>query len=393
MAPAPETARTRAAGAIAALEVRLHPTVREVPESEWDALVGPDDLLASHRFVRACEDARVEEAVYRHVTVRQGGRLVAIASLALVQVRLELLSGTALRGVVSAVRRTFPGFLRLPTLLGGLPVSFGTSLLRVAPDADRGDAVAAIARAADEAAAELGAGLVVFKEFGPHDRAPAEALLDHGYFEAASLPACALQVRWRSFEAYAAAMRSGYRRQLLTDLLQRDREGLLVRTVEGLGGRDEEVFALYEQVMDRVPFQLERLPAGFFRALATAFGARHRTVLLEAEGRLVAAAVLLRAPRTLWFLLVGLDYARMRHGHVYQNLVAAVVAEGIRCGAERVELGQTSYELKGRLGGRTSERILFLRHRRPGVHRALRAAAPLLFPDRAPGARRPFRST
>jgi hypothetical protein len=342
--------------------------------------------------VRVCEDADVEGASYRHVAVRDGGALAGIATLSLLRARLDLLSGTGLRGLSAGVRRLRPTFLTLPVLLGGLPVSFGTSLLRVHPAADAAAVIAAVAGAAEEVAAELGAGLVAFKEFAPHERAQAGRLAEHGWIEAASLPGCALEVRWTTFEAYLADLRAGYRRQLRADLAARARGGLALRVAGGLGGRAREVVALYGQVMDRAPHQLERLPPAFFARLEAAAGPRCRTLLLERAGELLAAAVLLRAPRSLIFLLAGIDYARARAHRAYPNLVAEVVAEAIRDGAARVELGQTSYRLKGRLGGTPSERVLYLRHRRPLLHGALRLAAPALFPRHAPLARRPFRA-
>ncbi|HSN13707.1 MAG TPA: hypothetical protein VLT61_03690, partial [Anaeromyxobacteraceae bacterium] len=194
---APVTLRpARPARADGGLTAHLHARAAEVPAAEWDALVDPDDLLAQHWFVRVCEDADVERASYRHVAVREGGALVGIATLSLMRARLDLLSGGGLRGLSAAVRRVWPSFLSMPLLLGGLPVSFGTSLLRVHPSADAARVVAAIAREAETAAAEMGAALVVFKEFARHERACAGRLTDHGWFEAASLPGCSLEIAW-----------------------------------------------------------------------------------------------------------------------------------------------------------------------------------------------------
>lgn len=374
------------------LEVRLHRHVDELPEAEWDALAGPDDLLATHRFVKACQDAGVEGAAWRHVAVRQGGRLVAFAPLSCMRVRLDLLSGTALRGAAAVVRRAFPRFLSLPVLLGGLPVSFGTSALRVAPDADPHRVAAAVAGAAERAAAELGAGLIAFKEFPPGEWTRSEPLLDHGYFRAPSLPGCTLELPWRSFDGWLAAMRAGYRRQVRSALRARAAGRLRVRVEPGLGGALDGVLRLYGQVMDRAPHQLERLERPFFERLEAALGPACRTILIERDGALLAAAVLLRGSRTLWFLLAGLDLPRARPHQGYQNLVIEVVAEALRSGAERVELGQTSYAMKGRLGGTPSDRVLYLRHLRPTVNRLLAASRSTLFPRLEPSPRRVFRA-
>lgn len=375
------------------LDVRVHAHVDEIPAAEWDALLDPDDLLATHRFVKACQDSRIEDASWRHVAVRGAdGRLLAVAPLSLVQVRLELLSGTALRGVAAAVRRAWPGFLRVKVLLGGLPVSLGASALRVRAREDTGAVLAAVARAADEVAAELGAPLVAFKEFAPRELEVADALAPHGYFRAESLPACTLELPWDGVDGWLAAMRAGYRRQVRSALAARAAGALRVRTLEGLGDARDRIFALYGEVIERARYRLERLNREWFERVEAAFGPALRTILVEREGSLLAAAILLSGPRTCRFLLVGMDYARARHHQVYPNLVIEVVSEGLRAGAERIELGQTSYAMKGRLGGLPSSRAMYLRHRSPAVHAVLSAARTTLFPRVEPEPRRVFRS-
>ena len=75
----------------AALSVTLHPTIAEIPAAEWDALAcpeaagggPPDDPFTTHRFLSALEDSRSVGTgtgwTPRHIAVRAGGRLVAVA--------------------------------------------------------------------------------------------------------------------------------------------------------------------------------------------------------------------------------------------------------------------------------------------------------------------------
>ncbi len=367
-------------------------SIHEVPAGEWDALLSADDLQVTHRFIRTCEESGVEDAEYWHLMVYQEGALAAVASLSLMRVRLDLLAPGTTRRVAGWVRRLRPGFLQVPVVFCGLPVSFGQSCLRFHPEADAAAVLEAVHHAASSFAGEAGAALVCFKEFTDSEAATLHPLMRSGYLRLPSLPSCRLQLPWPSFEAYLGSMRTGYRRQVLQTLRQRDRLGTTVRSVPDFRAECDRIFPLYEQVMDRAELQLERLNLVFFERLAKNLPRESSALLVEREGELLAAAILLRSPGLVTFLLAGLDYARHREYQSYLHLVTEVAAEAIRSGAGALEMGQTSYGLKQRLGAETTRRHLYLRHRSPVGHRLLRMASGALFPQVEPPVRRVFHS-
>ncbi len=379
------------AGATERYVVRTHSDIDSVDPREWDSLLAPDDILATHRFIGVCQRSRAANATYRHLTVHDGRRLLAIASCSRMQVALDLLSTGVVRGAIQGMRRWRRDFLRVPVAFCGLPVSFGQSCVRLRPGTDAPAIMALVARELESWARSTGTAVLCFKEFGPQEEPVGEPLTECGYFRAPSMPSCTVDIAWRTFEEYLGAMRAGYRRQILASLRARDRLGLTVRLVPDWEAQAARIFPLYEQVMDRAPFQLERLNLAFFQHLATDLGARTKVILVERDGALLAAAVLLYAPGTLAFLLAGIDYAHHRQSQAYLTLVTEIVAEAIRCGATRLELGQTTYDLKQRLGAGMSPRWLHIKCTNPAVHLTLRAASRSLFPAIASSPRRVFK--
>ena len=263
--------------------------------------------------------------------------------------------------------------------------------MRLRPGTEAAAVAGLVARELESWARSCRAAVVCFKEFAPLEQPVVESLVEHGYFRAPSMPSCTLEIAWRTFEEYVSAMRAGYRRQILASLRARERLGLTVRLVPRWEADAGRIFPLYEQVMDRAPFQLERLNLAFFQYLATDLGDQSSAVLVERHGVLLAAAVLLRAPRAVTFLLAGIDYAHHRQCQAYLTLVAEVVAEAIRHGATRLELGQTSYDLKRRLGAELSARWLYLKCPNRAVHLAVRVASRALFPTISAPPRRVFK--
>ena len=381
------------AGAPGRYVVQSYSDIASVDPKDWDALLAPGDVLASHRFIGVCQRSRVADADYRHVTVHDGSRLLAIASLCRMEVALDLLSSGVVRGAFQRARRWRGSFLRVPVAFCGLPVSVGQSCLRLRPGADAPAIVGLIAQELESWAHSTGTAVLCFKEFATPEQPAAEPLLAHGYFRAASMPSCTLDIAWRTFDEYANAMRASYRRQLLASLRARHTSGLTVRRVTGWDAQTARIFPLYEQVMDRAPFQLERLNLPFFQHLASDLGDRTSVILVERDRALLAAAVLLHAPSTLTFLFAGIDYAHHRQSQAYLTLVTEIVAEAIRSKAMRLELGQTTYELKQRLGAGLFPRWLYLKCLNPALHLTLRAASRAVFPEISIPPRRVFKGS
>jgi hypothetical protein len=244
----------------------------------------------------------------------------------------------------------------------------------------------------EDLAETLGASILGFKEFGDRDGRALEVLEAFGYFRARSLPGCSLELPWTSFDAYLSALRAPYRRQLLADLRRQQSHGIRVVHAD-LDAVHEEIYPLYEAVIDRAVNRLERLNASFFRELAYGFREEGRAILLRRGGALLAAAIVLHGPTRSTFLLTGLDYEANTRFVTYPRLLAEIVRDALERGACHLELGQTSYPLKSRFGGRLDPRWIYLKHRNAFLGRALAASSGVLFPATTEPNRRVFRET
>jgi hypothetical protein len=374
-----------------AMRVRTHRDIDDIDAAEWDSLLAPEELQQSHRFVRLCQQSRVEDADYRHLLVYERGRLCCVASLCRVDVCLDVLASGATRALIRSLRQRFPGFLRVGLLFCGLPVSFGQPCLKLAPGADAGAVCRLLARVMGRVGRETGAHLLCLKEFDPSAAVAVDPVCRHGFFRARSLPSCSMDLRWDSFTGYLREMTAGYRRQAHATLRAGDAAGLTFRRVDSFAAEGAVIHALYSEVIERARHRLETLNRAFLDRLDTDLGPQSHAIFLERQGQPLAVAVMLYAGKLATFLLAGLDYGADRQWQVYPNLVLEVVREAIRSGASRLEMGQTSYPLKSRLGAVAVPRFLYLRYRNPLGHLLLRGAAGFLFPDHEYPSRRVFR--
>lgn len=372
-------------------EVRVFQDIHEIDPGLWDSLLSEQDIQMSHDFVSACQDSRVAGARFWHLAIYDRGDLQCVTTLSKMNVSIELLSTGMTRAAIRTVRRLLRGFLDVPVLFCGLPVSFGESCLRMRRGADAERMLHAIASTMEEIARQQNVRLLCFKEFDHLGAREVDDIRKMGYIQAHSLPSCCLPLRWKTFDDYVASTRAGYRRQIAATLRLRQDYGLKIRRVEGFGEDVEAIYALYLEVMDRAPFQLERLNRSFFDKLDVNLGARSHALLLERNDKLLAAAIMLTTPSVTNYLLTGIDYSTNREYQVYPNLILAVVAEAIRVGAPCLEMGQTSYAMKSRMGAEPTPRYIYLRHRGRAAHSVLKRASRFLFPKTVYPTRRVFR--
>jgi len=110
--------------------------IDQIEASQWDSILDPHDIQMSHRFIRACQEAGIENAAYWHLMLYDGHGLCCVASLCRIRASLDLLSTGLTRAIIRSVRRIRKAFLEIPILFCGLPVSFGQPCIKLRPGAD-----------------------------------------------------------------------------------------------------------------------------------------------------------------------------------------------------------------------------------------------------------------
>lgn len=372
------------------LEIRVYRDISHVAAAAWDSVLEPDDLLMSHRFVQTCQQARIDDAEFWHLLILKDDEIIGVATLHRMFVNLELLANGLTRKLVDQLKRRWPGFLRLPVLFCGLPVSCGQPCLKIIAGAHFEHACAAVVDVMERVAATTSTQLLCFKEFDPDAVERMDFVLSRGYFRAFSLPSCSISLTWNSFSSYLAGMKASYRRQVQSSLRARREAGLQVHRLERNAACSETIFALYRQTILGAQQRLETLNPEFFRLLTIYFGQQAQVILIELDRRPLAMALMLFTGNVATFLFAGMETRRQPQWQIYQNLLTEVVAASIDAGARRLELGQTSYAMKSRLGAEESPRYLYLRYRGLLKHSLLRGFSPVLFPKYSYPRRRVF---
>jgi hypothetical protein len=323
---------------VADLELELGGGVREVPATEWNALVGDGSPFLEWEWLASLEDAGCvgPETGWapRPLLLREAGRLVAACPLYLKgHSEGEFVFDW---GWADAAERA--GIAYYPKLLVGVPFTpvSGARLLS-APGEDRGLRLRQLAAALAELCAgnRLSGAHVNFCREDERD-----ALAAAGF-----LPRLGFQYHWRnagfaSFDDWLAALRSKRRNQVRREQRALAEQGVLIERLVGDAIPDSlfgPMFEIYLTTVRGNPWGRRYLNARFFELLAARFRSRLCFVVARAGGEIVAGTLNVQKGDALYGRYWG-ALRPLRHLH-FNVCYYAGIAHCIEQGLARFEPG------------------------------------------------------
>lgn len=214
----------------APLRVVRFRSIHEVDEALWDSINAEQDLFHTHRFIRAVEDARVENSRFWYLLFYQREELVGTAALSAFVVSLDLFVAGILRKLAGSIRRFFPGFLKIKVLFCGLPISIGKHCLAISDFSRSGEIFDLLVQEMLEIGRAENLRFMCVKEFLEGEMPMVERLAEYRFFRAWSIPYVSMKIRWPDFQSYLTAMRHSYRRQILHGLKKLGQTEPLIHT-------------------------------------------------------------------------------------------------------------------------------------------------------------------
>jgi predicted N-acyltransferase len=281
-------------------------------------------------------------------------------------------------------------------LFCGIPISVGKNSLTISSSIYLKEILHALVVQMELIAIQNEIGYICFKEFRADEVNWLDTLTESGFMKIESLPYVYMRINWLSFDKYLGAMRHNYRRQIIQSLFNKTLKQPIIQNYDPsvvLSESNEKLFlfnpsqfdpkkffGLYMQIMNRIDTKLETLNEDFF--INTFKLLEKQSLILAAvqNNEIKGAAYLIIDSNKITFLLVGLDYGYNNHHNVLMNLLYGIVKLAIDMKFKMLELGQTSYELKQRIGGRCIKEYFFLKSSNKKINFILKMLKPILFP-------------
>jgi hypothetical protein len=366
-----------------------HGTVRVVTRAHVESLAAWPRAFADHRqdarYYRLVEDTIRQNFDYRYFVIEDaGGEPRAVQPFFLLDQDILEGAGRTLRKVAGVVRKVWPRFLFMRSLMVGCAAGEG----HLEPGGDGDGTSEWVARTLHASlkryARHGGASLIVMKEFAHTHRPAMAGLASNGFTRIPSFPMTRLRLDFPDFETYLMERLSKNARKSVRKNL-RDAEARGKITVEVLNDVSpivEEVYPLYLQVFERATLKFEKLTKEFLCRLGTDMPDKARFFVWRLGGKAVAFAVTMVSNGALYDLYLGMEYPLALELHLYFYTFRDVIQYALSQKLTQYCSTPLGYDPKLRLGCDLIPLDLYVRHRNPIANFFMKRILPYLEPTR-----------
>jgi hypothetical protein len=332
-----------------------------------------------HRYYEIVEDTIRQGFDYRYFAIKdENGTVRAIQPFFLLD--QDLLVGPSLKigRLIDLVRRAWPRFMRMRTLMVGCAAGEG--------HLDNADSLApqVLASAIAGHARKLDVSLIVLKEFPAKYRGQLVCFLQNGFTRVPSMPMTKLSIDYASFDEYMQkALSSGTRSRLRKKFRAAAHAAPIEMTVvTDITSVIDDIYPLYMQVYERATLRFEKLTEEYFSSLGRTMPDKIRLFIWRQNSKVVAFSLCMVEGDSIYAEYIGLDYSVALDLHLYFYAVRDVITWSIANGYKWFRSNALGYEPKLRLRHLLDPIDLYVRHTSGILNVPLKLVLPLIEPTR-----------
>jgi Acetyltransferase (GNAT) domain len=336
-----------------------------------------------HRYYEVVEDTLHQGFEHGYFVTRDAlGEVRAVQPFFVLD--QDLLAGTSprVRGMIELMRRLWPRFMQMRTLMVGCAA--GEGHIDGSDEWRRHEHARLLVAAIRRHARTLKAKLIVLKEFPARYRAALECFRAADFTRIPSLPMVRLDLGYASFEEYMDKALSGDMRRKLRKKFKiaAQAPAIEISLVENIGAIIDEVYPLYQQVYERSQYQFEKLTPDYFIALEQRMPDKVRYFVWRQEGRIIGFAMCMVHEDSISFEYLGLDYRVALDLHLYHHVMRDLFTWAIANGCRRVSSTAVKYDPKFRFRFTLDPLDLYVRHTSDVVNAVMKRLLPWMEPTR-----------
>jgi predicted N-acyltransferase len=341
-------------------------------------------LRKDSRYYEIVEDTICPEFKYRYFAIKtKAGDISAIQPFFILDQDLLAGTGTRVKAIAGAIRRFWPGFLTLKTLMMGC--AGGEGHLHAEDPGEQRRQAEILAENISTLARQEKASLIVLKEFPARYRNSLSCFLSHGFSMIPSMPMTRLDIsQYSSFEDYLSKAIKAKRRTEFRRKFKEAEQSIPIElevTCDAERAIDE-IYVLYEQVFERSNLQFEKLTEAYFREIGRRMPDKVRFFLWRQNGKLIAFSFCMVEGETLYGECLGLDYTVALKLHLYFYVMRDTISWAIANGFKSIVSTSLGYGPKLQMRHVLEPLDLYIRHTSPLRNAVLRRVLPLLEPTR-----------
>jgi hypothetical protein len=356
-----------------------------VPEADQSVFITNfSPYAADHRYYEITQATLGDQFEHRYLFLKdQEGRTRAVQPFLIVRQDLVMGTPASVRQSIDAVRKRFPGFLKLPMLMVGCSAGEGD----IALDTVSGTTdwtIDALREVLPPLAQRLKAMMVLFKDFPKRHRTKLDHLLRAGFTRIPSMPATGLKLDFRDFDEYLANKLSHAMRKNLRRKFRKSETGgpIKMEVVSDITPFVDEILPLYRAVFGRAKQRFEELNRSYFCQLGQRMSDRSRFLIWWRENKIVAFASCLVHDGVLKDNYIGLDYSLALEYHLYFVTWRDTIIWALQNGCHTYHSAPLNYDPKFHFRMHLEPLDLYVRATHPLLNACFRPLLPMLEPTR-----------
>jgi len=356
-----------------------------VPEADQSVFISNfSPYAADHRYYEITQATLGDQFEHRYLILKdQEGRTRAVQPFLIVRQDLVMGTPASVRQSIDAVRKRFPGFLKLPMLMVGCSAGEGDIALDIVSGTTDWT-IDALREVLPLLAKRLKAMMVLFKDFPKCYRTKIDHLLRAGFTRIPSMPATGLKLDFRDFDEYLASKLSHAMRKNLRRKFRKAETGepIKVEVVSDITPFVDEILPLYQAVLGRAKQRFEELNRSYFCQLGQRMNDRSRFLIWWREKKIVAFASCLVHDGVLKDNYIGLDYSLALEYHLYFVTWRDTIIWALQNGCHTYHSAPLNYDPKFHFRMHLEPLDLYVRATHPLLNACFRPLLPMLEPTR-----------
>lgn len=364
-----------------------------IPDGVATLVKGPD-LFPSEAWRQAlaahCKDHRYYEIVeqtlkdgFEHYYLVLKDRMDRVRGVQpLFFLQQNLVEGVpALRRVVDGIRKRFPRFLTMRTMMVGCAA--GEGHLGACLPEDETWVAESLHSVLKTVARKNNASLVVLKDFPSRYREVMAGFSENGYARVPSMPLTRLELKFEDFEDFLSSLGKITRKGLRRKFRKAERASRIdLEVVTDIAPYIDEIYPLYLQVHERSPLKFETLTKEYFFRLSRDMPERVRYFLWRQEGKIIAFSLAFVHNGTIYDECLGMDYSVALELSLYFYTLRDVLSWAIQQRLRFYCSTPLNYDPKLHLGCELVPLDLYVRHTASLLNPIFRRAVKFLEPTR-----------
>ena len=348
---------TKGVQADPAFAVRVSTSLKEIEESEWNA-VFPHTPEGYH-FFRTIDETLSRQFTFYYISIYHGSHIICLAPCFVTDYSLDATVAGPLKTAASWIQKVIPRFLTIRILVCGSPTGEGRLGLATS---DLPTTAQLLMEGMRAVARREHAQLLAFKDFSPSYASFLEALSRMHFHNMPSYPMAELAISFPSFEAYLASLSRATRKDLRRKFKKSDHLHVEMEVRSELGDLLDQAYQLYLSTFEQSDTKFELITKDFFEQISGNMPEETKYFLWRIDGRLVAFDLCVVSGSTLIDEYIGMDYDVAYQYHLYYLTFRDILNWCIENGIRRYAGGAINYDPKKRLDFTFIPQAIYFKH-------------------------------